>query len=158
MKNMSAKPLLTDLPARQPAQGWKAPFKAGDRLIVRCSGEAALTPEGRRGIIRMVTKFAGADVRVFVADPLKTSMTLTRQGEVIDLVEPPRPSELVPNGCPTVMNLDCAVIEFTTGNRLWVTTERLTAAEEQLFVRQLVEWAGGDVEIIVNERPVCRKA
>ena len=146
---MSAKMLLIDVETDRPK------FRDGDRVIARVSSD--LRKDQKMNLVRTITKFAKAAVRVWIVDCRRMSVDLIRGGRSESLVSllhiEPHADPL-----PGKMNLSLSVVEFQAFDTLEIhcAPESKQGAIEQSA--QLKDWTGREVEvrIIPDLMPVMR--
>ena len=137
---MSAKMMLIDVETDQPK------FRDGDRVIARVSCD--LRKDQKCNLIRTITKFAKAAVRVWIVDCRRMSVTLIRMGNRETLVSPMH-IELISGPLPGKMNLSLGVVEFQAFDVLEI---RCRPESKQNAIEQaahLKDWTGREVEVMV---------
>lgn len=160
MKQFKFKPLLSDI------QCTRTKFDAGDRILVRLSTN--LTREEEQRVEKVVTKFAGVDVRILLVNCLDVKLLCKKaNGEVLRLADASY-AEYQETKI-RVFNINCCKIDLEKGDQLIWDENRINDVEAYRFrksgtkltigsgrviywlTKRLKAWAGDDVEVLVTK-------
>ncbi len=144
---MSATPLLSDV------QFTNFKYEAGDRILARVHRN--LTSEQTKNVCISVRKATREDVRVLVINSTENRIQWTHKETGLSSLLVGIDDSIHRVVDPSVMDLDCSVVDLKAGDKLEVFMPfwTFTVPGVRYTAHKVVqEWAGQDVEVVVMAR------